>query len=924
MEKYIDCGTKIFKNTGIFILILLALLATYSAGQAVQPPNPITTDVYVTGNETWTNDVIIGEMGSIHVNGSLTLSGIKVSFAESVYQFNWYPFFLEKNSSLNFINGTVLDLSKLPYDFSNRLIQTDYSSDKNKSILFDHAEISGANITKQIYPGLFWMSAELTIKNSVIKNNTFINYADYSALFIVDGENIIIENSEFSNNSITCPNSREPRHIVFTRSANIVVKDCVFTENHTSGGAVLGGYYSHYAPGPHNITISGTTFSYNTTADKYESGTFPNGGAVYLIGNNSMLNITENNKFIQNAGQEKGGALQIEGSGSILTIGSNNLFEGNSAKFGGAIFAQNDAKVIIEGQNDIKSCKAETGGAIYLRESELEIKDNNFFTRNESLKEGGAICAERSEVIIEGSRFESNTSKGSGGALYLQYSKTQLRNTDFNRNSSEGQGGAITARSGSIVVDGAAFLQNHANYSGGAMSIASQYGYAEPAECHIIHADFLQNHSEGDGGAISIDMKCTLRMDKTAIYENHAETGGGIGGASTASIYIYDRDGAAIFHNHGETEEHQDIYIEMKDPESYHFSERMFNGGYHNWNKTKDNAGWLFHSQPTNEAAEGALVTFSENESKLVGGAISNLGILEIGSESRSLTIRKTWEDNADRKGRRPDPEQFVKLLTLTENGKERLGGDIQTAFIREEADGTETRGLTASGDPELSILVHLNGDRWETMIGGLPIPTETETYSYSLSEQAQRFYKPAVSGNTDSGFDIINRYDPNEVTVSILTKWEDQGDRQHLRPLPEAYIEKLAILQDGMPVNMGKLSLKEETVDPDGTKHLVFAAEKDPVLLIRVDDAGEGEYSIRFEDLLKYRDGTDLSYSVTQAPLQGYETDLTGDMGSGFTIINTLVRRPDPPAEDGMDFYLLSDRLEKLPETGFPVGNNK
>lgn len=118
--------------------------------------------------------------------------------------------------------------------------------------------------------------------------------------------------------------------------------------------------------------------------------------------------------------------------------------------------------------------------------------------------------------------------------------------------------------------------------------------------------------------------------------------------------------------------------------------------------------------------------------------------------------------------------------------------------------------------------------------------------------------------GNTDitnlfSGTVTVRVVNQREtVSVTATKNWVDNNNRGNTRP------EKilLQLLQNGEQYGQ-----------------------------VEVTAAGTGEWTYTWENLPKYAEDnmTAYQYTVQEVPVEGYTTEISGDMDSGFTIINTL-----------------------------------
>ena len=83
----------------------------------------------------------------------------------------------------------------------------------------------------------------------------------------------------------------------------------------------------------------------------------------------------------------------------------------------------------------------------------------------------------------------------------------------------------------------------------------------------------------------------------------------------------------------------------------------------------------------------------------------------------------------------------------------------------------------------------------------------------------------------------LINKYEPEAIDIEITKKWEDEEDKEGLRP---DHVD-VKLLADGTVV---------QTVRLDGD-----------------------EYKATVKDLPKYADGEEIEYTFEEYPVEGYET---------------------------------------------------
>ncbi len=122
--------------------------------------------------------------------------------------------------------------------------------------------------------------------------------------------------------------------------------------------------------------------------------------------------------------------------------------------------------------------------------------------------------------------------------------------------------------------------------------------------------------------------------------------------------------------------------------------------------------------------------------------------------------------------------------------------------------------------------------------------------------------YVSEISGGAAVGFRITNTHETASLTVSGSKIWEDQEDLDGLRP---AFIT-IRLMADGTEISYVRVST-------------------------------EDDWTFSFKDLPKYQDGKEIEYTITEDPVEGYASVLTGDAAQGYEITNTHT-----PVEKGVD----------------------
>lgn len=204
--------------------------------------------------------------------------------------------------------------------------------------------------------------------------------------------------------------------LLIQNASGIVVKDCIF-DSCTGGAGIV-------------VDSDGSTATFENCEFKNNSTTIASidGGVFHLTGSDIKLidcNIHDN------SATRYGGVAYVSASSKLeITVpdienppqGQTNFINNNETNnHGGAIY-------VTDSELDIKYASFDTnknilanniGGAIYATGSTLSI-DNSVFSNNHSTEDGGAICAlVASTLAVKNSSFTGNIADDSGGAIYF-------------------------------------------------------------------------------------------------------------------------------------------------------------------------------------------------------------------------------------------------------------------------------------------------------------------------------------------------------------------------------------------------------------------------------------------------------------------------------------------------------------------------
>ena len=186
------------------------------------------------------------------------------------------------------------------------------------------------------------------------------------------------------------------------------------------------------------------------------------------------------------------------------------------------------------------------------------------------------------------------------------------------------------------------------------------------------------------------------------------------------------------------------------------------------------------------------------------------------------IEITKTWADAKDQDGYRPTADEYAEMVKL-------LADDVDVT-----ATYANQRTITDNGDNTYTVsfanLPKLNEDKAEI--------------AYTIQETEVEEYT-ADHDTVSNGGVITNTHVPETTEIEVHKIWDDTEDADGIRP--ESITVNL--LADGEVV-------ETVTVTPDEN----------------------GDWSYTFGELPKYRDhGTEIVYTVTEDPVENYETEIDG-----------------------------------------------
>lgn len=266
--------------------------------------------------------------------------------------------------------------------------------------------------------------------------------------------------------------------------------------------------------------------------------------------------------------------------------------------------------------------------------------------------------------------------------------------------------------------------------------------------------------------------------------------------------------------------------------------------------KYDNNGGEITYSVAEVDDA-GHAVTEIKRDGKLIYSvsieAIDSDGVIIVNNthvtELRSILVRKVWDDADDQDGLRPRTvtiyldrqvgqkakEQGYKYITLA---KEDTVGEAEWSYVFENLPKFE------GGDP---IQYFIRED-------------DVENYQQTITEE----------GDTVT---VKNTHTPVKTNASITKAWNDDSDRDQLRPTADEYKAMVHLYADGTEVTAQTKGYEEMTVT--------------------VTENQNNTYTVAFAGLPQYASGQEIVYTVKEDSVPGYTAD-AAEVNAGETLTNT------------------------------------
>ena len=204
-----------------------------------------------------------------------------------------------------------------------------------------------------------------------------------------------------------------------------------------------------------------------------------------------------------------------------------------------------------------------------------------------------------------------------------------------------------------------------------------------------------------------------------------------------------------------------------------------------------------------------------------------------------------------------PTPNDEKVVIKVNKQWVGKVSEEI-TVFLLNGTDIVQAQTVNASAAKD--------GDQnnWEFTFEAPKFDTDGKEIVYTVMEKSLDGYLTEITGNQTDGFVITNTETPKDdkITIKVDKKW-----------LGKVADEITVYLMNGASI------VEEKKVNASAAK-----------------DGDENTWEITFEAPKYDKDGNEITYTVAEAALAGYTTDIVGNQNDGFTITNS--ENPTPNDE--------------------------
>ena len=242
-----------------------------------------------------------------------------------------------------------------------------------------------------------------------------------------------------------------------------------------------------------------------------------------------------------------------------------------------------------------------------------------------------------------------------------------------------------------------------------------------------------------------------------------------------------------------------------------------------------------------------------------------------------SVSATKVWDDNNNQDGKRPDNVTFTLYRPkLNDKGTYETTNKGENDIIIDNvvytpyAASDDKASKVSKGDKKKAQWnpVEWNNlePKWGYVSGASETLKDTEI-PYIVRENEVNDYTTEITDpDNNKAFIITNKHTPETTTIRVTKKWEDNSNQDNKRPESITVTLKATISKDGKIQDVTD-SIKVLTGN-NSKKRSMSADPNDP----KANQWG----SIEWTNLPVYMDGKTISYSVEEASITDYESEVT------------------------------------------------
>ncbi|MGI6722001.1 MAG: Cna B-type domain-containing protein [Anaerovoracaceae bacterium] len=878
-----------------------------------------TADGSVTNSGT-TNDISVSSTGAIYLNGSRGSDSNDGSTPETaVKTFEKAKALATSDQSITtiYVSGKTSLSGDVSLEGTNAVIKR-YKSYYDFMFDIDNATVTMHDITidgnseeaTQTIASMIWVTNGSTLninEGTVLQNNKFYDYGEIyydsaGGALRADDSTVNMSAGVIQNNSACIGGGVSLSHATMNMTGGTIQNNTATNTSYKGldGSGCGGGIcawtinYTYGAGGTTTINLSGGTIDNNTSEGS--------GGGISLgdqnVSDKAVLNMT-GGTISNNTSHDCGGGIFVQASGTgqqaIANISAGKIIDNHMVGGGRQNPTFGGGGIYVNGYSPTYTTIA--NGELHLTnaiitDNSAEIAGGGYaacpVTKTHIYVKNGVALAENTAPVAKDLYILASTAYGihSGDPTYT-IADSMLGGAPYNWKNEEGN-----------EVD-------HSRLEG------TLNGFSQ--EELKLHTDQKVDSSAED-------------LAKVWITGNTSTTrGGGVGSNGTVYMGEYDTTSMNVDkqwddNNNADQARPDKVKIELYRTIEGSTADPIY-VSYSTMTPDKDGNWKLAFTNLPKADADGNTYIYTVKESNVDGyaGTVTgdqNTGYTVTNSPAVDIAGTKTWDDQDDQDGIRPDSITIdlfadgAKIDSRKVTSKDDWayafndlpkydnndGHQIEYTIAEEAVDNYTTTydgynitnkyvpkktsinvskswldGDNADKDRPDSVTIHLlaNGEdtgktltlneanKWAGSFTDLPVNKAGEKIEYTITEDSADHYQAAIDGNADDGFTITNT-DTTKIKVTGTKTWDDQDDQDGIRPDSIT----VNLLADGTKIDSKKVTSKDD-------------------------------WAYAFNDLPKFdsKDGHQIAYTITEDAVDNYSTSYDGnDITNEYTPGKTSV----------------------------------